>query len=110
VVEDNAMEFLETVISPQLRGLLVPLFDRGVSPAQRAHLANTILGASLGDREEAVAVMMLSQDPWLQSCAAYAVGEFRLSRFASKIEEWCTHPDPLLRATAIDARRKLKVL
>jgi AAA family ATP:ADP antiporter len=110
VVEDNAMEFLETVISPQLRALLVPLFDRGVSPAQRAHLANGILGASIGDREEAVAVMMLSQDPWLQSCAAYAVGEFRLSRFASKIDEWCTHADPLLRATAIDAKRKLRVL
>ena len=54
--------------------------------------------------------MMISRDLWLQSCAAYAVGEFRLSRFASKIEEWCTHPDPLLRATAIDAWRKLKVL
>jgi hypothetical protein len=81
-----------------------------VSSAQRAHLANTVLGASIGDREEAVAVMMLSQDPWLQSCAAYAVGEFRLSRFAAKIAEWCHHPDPLLRATALDAQRKLKVL
>ncbi len=38
---------------------------------------------SLGDREEAIAVMMLSQDPWLQSCAAYAIGEFRLSRFVA---------------------------
>ena len=68
--------------------------------AQRAHLANRLLGASLGDREEAIAVMMLSQDPWLQSCAAYAIGEFRLVQFADQIEEWCTHPDPLLRSTA----------
>ena len=103
VVQDNAMEFLETVLSPQLRGLLVPLFDRGVSPAQRGHLANSLLGASLGDREEAIAVMMLSQDPWLQSCAAYAIGEFRLTRFAAKLDRVGDHPDPLLRATAIDA-------
>ena len=75
--------------SPQLRALLVPLFDRGVSPAQRAHLANRMLGASLGDREEAIEVMALSQDPWLRSCAAYAMGELRLTRFASKIDEWC---------------------
>jgi hypothetical protein len=108
VVHDNAMEFLEAVVSPQLRGLLVPLFDRGVSPLQRAHLANRLLGASLGDRDEAIAVMMLSHDPWLQSCAAYAIGEFRLSKFASQIEQWSTHPDPLLRATAIDAARKLR--
>jgi AAA family ATP:ADP antiporter len=108
VVHDNAMEFLEAVVSPQLRGLLVPLFDRGVSPSQRAHLANRLLGASLGDRDEAIAVMMLSHDPWLQSCAAYAIGEFRLSKFASQLEQWSTHADPLLRATAIDAARKLR--
>jgi ATP:ADP antiporter, AAA family len=108
VVQDNAMEFLETVISPQLRGLLVPLFDRGVSTRQRGHLANRLLGSSLGNREEAVAVMMQSHDPWLQSCAAYAIGEFRLMRFTKQLEEWCVHPDPLLRATAIDALKKLR--
>jgi AAA family ATP:ADP antiporter len=107
VVQDNAMEFLETVISPHLRGLLVPLFDRGVSARQRAHLANRLIGSSLGDRDEAMAVMMLSRDPWLQSCAAYAVGELRLVRFAEKLREWIAHPDPLLRVTAIDALRKL---
>ncbi len=108
VVQDNAIEFLDTILSPQLRGLLVPLFDRGVSIAQRSHLANGLLGASLGDREEAIAVMMLSQDPWLQSCAAYAVGELGLARFAPQLKEWSAHPDPLLRATAIDAAGKLK--
>lgn len=107
VVQDNALEFLEAVVSPQLRTLLVPLFDRGVSIGQRAHLASRLLGASLGDREEAVSVLVLSQDPWLQSCAAYAIGEFRLLRFAPQIEDWCRHSDPLLRQTAEDARRKL---
>ncbi|HUE85195.1 MAG TPA: Npt1/Npt2 family nucleotide transporter [Vicinamibacterales bacterium] len=107
VVHDNAIEFLETVLSPQLRELIVPLFDRGVSLAQRGHLANRLLGASLGDRDEAASVLMLSQDPWLQSCAAYTIGEFRLTQFADQIETWCTHADPLLRATAEDARRKL---
>ena len=108
VVQDNAIEFLDSILSPQLRGLLVPLFDRGVSIAQRSHLANGLLGASLGDREEAIAVMMLSHDPWLQSCAAYAIGELRLTRFAAQLKEWAAHPDPLLRATAIDAAGKLK--
>jgi hypothetical protein len=107
VVHDNAIEFLETVLSPQLRELIVPLFDRGVSPAQRGYLANRLLGASLGDRDEAISVLMLSHDPWLQSCAAYTIGEFRLVQFAEQLEQWRTHPDPLLRATAEDARRKL---
>jgi AAA family ATP:ADP antiporter len=38
-VHDNAMEFLEAVLSPQLRELILPLFDRAVSLAQRAELA-----------------------------------------------------------------------
>jgi hypothetical protein len=109
IVHDNAIEFLENVLSPQLRELIVPLFDRGVSPAQRGHLANRLLGASLGDRNEAISVLMLSQDPWLQSCAAYAIGEFRLVQFEDQIEKWCRHADPLLRATAEDARRKLRM-
>jgi HEAT repeat protein len=108
VVQDNAIEFLEAVLTPQLRGLIVPLFDRGVSPAQRAHLANRLLGASLGDRDEAISVLMLSQDPWLQSCAAYTIGEFRLVQYEDQIDRWAKHPDPLLRATAEDARRKLR--
>lgn len=108
VVQDNAMEFLEAVVSPQLRTLLVPLFDRGVSIRQRAHLANRILGATLGDREEAVAVMVASPDPWLQSCAAYAIGEFRLVGFEAQLTTWTSDPDPLLRATAVDALKKLK--
>jgi AAA family ATP:ADP antiporter len=107
-IHDNAVEFLEAVLSPQLRELIVPLFDRGVSPAQRAHLANRLLGASLGDRDEAISVLMLSQDPWLQSCAAYAIGEFRLSQFSGELQKWRTHADPLLRATAEDALRKLR--
>jgi len=108
IVQDNAAEFLETILSPQLRTLLIPLFDRGVSTVQRGHLADGLVGAALGDREEAIAVMMLSQDPWLKSCAAYAIGELRLRRFVPQLKEWADHPDPLLRATAADALGKLR--
>jgi hypothetical protein len=107
-VHDNSIEFLEAILPPQIRSLLVPLFDRDVSVARRGELANQLLGTSLGDREEAISVMIISQDPWLQSCAAYTIGELRLVKFADKIEEWTSHRDPLLRATAIDAREKLR--
>jgi ATP:ADP antiporter, AAA family len=108
VAHDNALEFLEAVLEPHMRALLMPLFDRDVRPAARAALANQILGAALGDREEAISVMILSRDPWLQSCAAYVIGELGLVKFADTLETWTRHPDPLLRATAIDAREKLR--
>ncbi|MGE0043224.1 MAG: Npt1/Npt2 family nucleotide transporter [Vicinamibacterales bacterium] len=108
VVRDNALEFLDTILPPHMRTLVVPLFDRDVTLAARARIANRLLGASLGDREEAIEVMALSQDPWLQSCAAYTIGELRLVRFADVLDRWSSDTDPLLRATAVDAREKLK--
>ena len=66
------------------------------------------MGVSVGSREEGVEVLALSRDPWLQSCAAYAIGELRLSRFAAAVDRWADDADPLLRATAQAAREKLK--
>lgn len=108
VVHDNAVEFLDSVLPPEVRALIVPLFDRQVPVADRIVTANRLLGSTLTDREEAIEVMAISEDPWLRSCAAYAMGEMRLTRFAEKLDEWANDSDPLLRATAIDAREKLR--
>jgi hypothetical protein len=109
VVHDNAVEFMDSVLPPEVRALIIPLFDRNVGVAQRIVVANRLLGSSLGDREEAIEVMALSEDPWLRACAAYAIGEMRLTRFAERLDEWARDvADPLLRATAVDAREKLR--
>ena len=108
VVHDNAVEFLDSVLPPEVRALIVPLFDRQVPVADRIATANRLLGTTLTDREEAIEVMAISDDPWLRSCAAYAMGEMRLTRFAAKLDQWAQDSDPLLRATAIDAREKLR--
>jgi HEAT repeat protein len=108
VVHDNAVEFMDSVLPPEVRALIIPLFDRDVVLPERISIANRLLGSSLGDREEAIEVMAISEDPWLRASAAYAMGEMRLTRFAQRLDEWSTDADPLLRATAIDAREKLR--
>ena len=108
VVHDNAIEFMDSVLPPEVRSLIIPLFDREVSVDNRITTANRLLGSALGDREEAIEIMADSDDPWLRACAAYAMGEMRLTRFAGMLDEWAQHSDPLLRATAIDAREKLR--
>jgi hypothetical protein len=80
-----------------------------VTVDQRIANANRVMGSALGDREEAIEVMAHSEDPWLRACAAYAMGEMHLTRFAAKLDEWARDDaDPLLRATAVDAREKLR--
>jgi HEAT repeat protein len=108
VVHDNAIEFMDSVLPPEVRTLVIPLFDREVSVATRIGMANRMLGASLTDREEAIEVMALTDDPWLRACAAYAMGEMRLMRFAETLDKWSCDADALLRATALDAREKLR--
>jgi AAA family ATP:ADP antiporter len=107
-VHDNALEFLDNILAPHVRALVVPLFDRAVTPETRARVAERLVGVAVGTRDEAIAVMTQSRDPWLQSCAAYAIGELRLAGFADVIDRWTTDADPLLRATALAARAKLK--
>ena len=109
VVHDNAVEFMDSVLPPEVRMLIIPLFDRNVPVRDRIQHANRLLGSTVGDREEAIEVMALSEDPWLRACAAYAIGEMRLTRFAEKLDDWSRDDaDPLLRATAVDAREKLR--
>ena len=109
VVHDNAVEFMDSVLPPEVRSLIIPLFDRNVRVRDRIITANRLLGSTLGDREEAIEVMAVSEDPWLRACAAYAIGEMRLTRFAGKLDDWSRDDaDPLLRATAVDAREKLR--
>jgi AAA family ATP:ADP antiporter len=109
VVHDNAVEFMDSVLPPEVRSLIIPLFDRNVPVRDRIGTANRMLGSKVGDREEAIEVMSQSEDPWLRACAAYAIGEMRLTRFAAKLDDWARDEgDPLLRATAVDAREKLR--
>ncbi len=110
VIHDNALEFLDNVLKPQLRSALVPLLDSEVGIAERARLAAGLVFADLRTREEAVAALVASEDPWLKSCGAYAIGTLRLFSLAEKLEDCLSHADPLLRETARQAKVKLATL
>ena len=107
LVHDNSLEFLESVLKPQLRNLLVPLLDAEVSVAERVSLANRIVGAGVESQEEAVSMLLVSEDPWLKSCAAYAIGTLGLKSLEGELDKWLDAPDPLLRETARQAKGQL---
>ncbi len=107
-IHDNALEFLDNVLPPRMRALVVPLFDREVTAAQRAQSADRHVGVAVGSREAAVEVLARSRDPWLQACAAFAIGELQLVALAHQVDTWSTAADSLLRTTAQAAQAKLK--
>lgn len=96
----NALELLDNVLPPSLRRLVVPLLDGHVSVEERAALAGRLAGAPVETREEAVAILAASPDPWLRACAARLIGSLGLRSLEERLEPWTHDQDPLLRETA----------
>lgn len=107
VVHDNALEFLDNVLQPQLRSVLLPLLDSSVSVAERVRRAGQVVGAEVTSREEAVAVLLRSEDPWLKACGAYAAGTLGIRQLEPDLDRCLEHPDALLRETARQAKLRL---
>jgi ATP:ADP antiporter, AAA family len=107
-VHDNALEFLENVLKSALRATLVPLLDGRVTPKERARLANKLVRTKLESRQQAVNELVSSEDPWLKTCGAYAIGSFRMKSLEGELESCLSHADPLLRETARTAKLRLE--
>jgi AAA family ATP:ADP antiporter len=103
----DALELLEEVLPSHLDQLLVPLLDSQISVHDRVALADRLIGSEVQTLDQAVGVLLASEDPWLRSCAAFAVGALRLETLAPELERLSDAADPLLRETARAARRRL---
>ncbi len=106
-IHGNAIEFIDNILKPQLRQILVPILDSDISIEERIQLANRLVGAKVEDREQAVAALVYSSDPWLKSCGAYAIGSLGLKALEPALEDCLNHEDPLLRETARQAKLRL---
>jgi hypothetical protein len=63
--------------------------------------------AKVENREQAVAELVASDDPWLKSCGAYAIGALEMISLQTELDKCLEHPDPLLRETARAAKLRL---
>jgi hypothetical protein len=107
-VYDNALEFLDSVLKSQLRAMLVPLLDGRVSVAQRAAIADRFVRAKVENQEQAVEALVSSDDPWLRSCGAYAIGALGMKSLEGELNRCLNDSDPLLRETARAAKQRLE--
>jgi AAA family ATP:ADP antiporter len=106
-IHDQALDLLESALRPEMRALLVPLVDPEVKEEQRVRLAHRLVGAKVDSAEQAVEALASTGDPWLRSCAAYAIGALGLHALTHHLEAWAEDPDPLLRESVRQARVKL---
>jgi hypothetical protein len=77
---------------------------------QRSAIAERFIRTKVGNREQAVAELLASDDPWLKSCGAYAIGTFAIRSLEGELGPCMEHSDPLLRETARAAKVRLQAL
>jgi HEAT repeat protein len=109
-VHDNALEFLDNVLKPQLREMLVPLLDGKITVHERARLAQRLVHTKIENQEQAVVALVTCDDPWLRSCGAYAIGTFGMRSLEGELNRCLNDTDPLLRETARAAKQRLEEL
>ena len=107
VIHDQALDLLESLLRPETKALLVPLVDPEIPEPQRVRLAHRLVGAPVETPEQGIDALASTGDPWLRSCAAYAIGSLGLVTLAHHLEAWRDDPDPLLRETVRQARARL---
>jgi ATP:ADP antiporter, AAA family len=96
-VRANALEYLDNILKPELRRLLVPVLDSQVTVDERIALANQLVGAPLETAEQSIATLLASGDPWLKSSAVYAAGVLRLHNLEAELHRLEDSADPDLR-------------
>ena len=107
-IAKHGLEFLDNVLKSQLRAMLVPLLDGRISVAQRAVVADRFVHIKIESQEQAVEALMASDDSWLRSCGAYAIGNLGLKSLEGELNRCLSDPDPLLRETARAAKQRLE--
>jgi ATP:ADP antiporter, AAA family len=107
---DNAVEFLENVLKPGVRHLLIPLIDGDLGLSDKVELANRIVGSTVESTDDALRFLMYTQDPWMKSCAAHLIGILGLKHFQKELDEWACDIDPLLQQSAQRAQQRLSTV
>jgi hypothetical protein len=82
--------------------------DGKVTATERAGIADRLVPVKIENSEQAAAVLVASDDPWLRSCGAHAIGTLRLNSLFDDLNRCLVDPDPLVRETARRAKAFLE--
>jgi AAA family ATP:ADP antiporter len=77
-----ALDFLDTVLEPALKRVVLPLLDSSEGMTERGR---DLFGLEVRDAESAIRDLIQSSDPWLSACAMAAAAERRFHRLRADI-------------------------
>ncbi len=98
-LQANALEVLEHLLQPELYRRLANVLDPETDPQRRLDFARRFCGTDVGSRNEALRILLHSEDCWLRACALYVVGGLRLKELLHDMNQVPCDRDPLLAET-----------
>ena len=103
---DHAVEFLDSLLPTTLTESLIPLIDRRAS-ATAPEAEAAVLPSGRTTFDDRLAAVARGPDPWLASCALYAIGEQKMATLTEAVRDALGASDGLVRETAVLAWRRL---
>ena len=94
-LQANAQEVLEHLLRPDLYRRLVVGLDSEYPLRDKVIFAGQLCGSSVRSRNEALRILLHSEDGWLSVCALHAVGQERLADLNDEVNQLARKPDPL---------------
>jgi AAA family ATP:ADP antiporter len=102
----NAIEFLDNVLSFELKRVIIPIIEQSNTSRVHEHQPEPIENHVDSD-EEIIRVILEEDDNWLKICAIHLAAESGITRYKWMIEKLVTDSDKALRETAVFALKKL---
>jgi len=106
-LQANALEVLEQLLAPDLYRRLVAGIDPESTPAERLAFAQRLCRTGVSSRNEALRILLHSEDGWLRTCAVHVVGQARLEELSEDVCRMLHDSDPVLDETWKWARTRL---
>ncbi|MEO1171116.1 MAG: HEAT repeat domain-containing protein, partial [Myxococcota bacterium] len=102
----NAVEVMDNLLDKREKPIVIPILDDN-KPAQTLAAGAEHFSLKRHSRKGWLETFLRGDDPWLQCCAAVAVGDLRVQELADEVANLLESEHPVCRETAIVVLRDL---
>jgi hypothetical protein len=102
----HATEFLDNLLTGDLKGYVFPLYSDG-QPGQRLRMALASLGIDSIDTDSALRMLLAQDDRWLKAATVWEIGIRKLFGFRDMISKLVDSDDAVLRETASQVMQRI---
>ena len=98
-LQANSLEVLEHLLRPEIYRMLAHALDPEIPLREKLKFADQLSRASVNSKNDALRILLHSEDRWLRVCALYAIGKLRLVELYGDVKRVSHGGDPLLAET-----------